>query len=96
MPADEALKNGVSLAIGATGTISVHSKAATGTLTVVRADGWRIDRLLQWLGAFLSVSANSDVAVAGLPPGTYTITVGDQQRTVSVAEGKSVETTFER
>ena len=96
VPADDAMKNGVSLAIGATGTIVVRSKATAGTVTVVRADGWRIDRLLQWLGAFLSVSAGSDVAVAGLPPGTYTITVGDQQRTVSVEEGGSVEAVFER
>lgn len=96
LPADEAMKKEISLAIGATGEIVVRSKAPTGTVMITRSDGWRIDRLLQWLGSFLSVSANSDVSVTGLPPGTYTIAVGDQQRSVSVAEGKSVETLFER
>ncbi len=92
MSADDAMKKGVSLAIGSTGTILVRSKAPSGSLTIARSDGWRIDRLMQWLGSFLSISANSDVAVTGLPLGTYTITVGDQQRTASVDEGKSVET----
>jgi hypothetical protein len=96
MPADEAMKKGISLAIGATGEIVVRSKAPTGTVMITRSDGWRIDRLLQWLGSFLSLSANSDVSVTGLPPGTYTIAVADQQRSVSVAEGKSVETLFEK
>jgi hypothetical protein len=96
MSSDDALKKGVSLAIGSTGTILVRSKAPSGALTIARSDGWRIDRLMQWLGSFLSISANADVAVTGLPLGTYTITVGDQQRTASVDEGKSVETVFEK
>jgi Carboxypeptidase regulatory-like domain len=95
MPADDAVKSGVSLATGATGTILVRSKAASGALTIASSDGWRVDRLLQWLGTFPSLSAGSDLTVSGVPPGTYTITVGGQQHTASVADGKTVETVFE-
>lgn len=96
VPTGDAVSKGISLASGATGTILVRSKAPVGALTIANQDGWRIDRLLQWLGTFLSVSANADVAVAGLPPGTYTIAVAGQQQTASVADGKTVETIFEK
>ena len=96
VPTADAVSKGISLASGATGTILVRSKAPAGALTIANQDGWRIDRLLQWLGTFLSISANADVAVAGLPPGTYTIAVAGQQQTASVADGKTVETIFEK
>ncbi len=58
-------------------------------------NGWRIDRLFQWVGAFLRLASGSDVTVTGLPPGSYTINVSNQQRAASVEKDKSIEVTFD-
>lgn len=92
---NDAAKAPVDLSVGVAGSLVLHSKVQTSPVTITRADGWRVDRLLQWIGAFPRVSPESDLAIGGLPPGTYVVALGSQSRTASVEENKSVEMTFD-
>lgn len=95
-PLDVARKNGITLTFGATGSVVVHNQATSGAVTITRSDGWRIDRLLQWLGTFVTLNEGSDLAITGLPIGNYTLVLGEQQRSVSVAERQTAQATFEK
>jgi hypothetical protein len=94
-PETDAAKAPVDLSVGVTGSVVLHNKSQTSPVTITRADGWRVDRLLQWIGAFPRVSPESDLAIGGLPPGAYVVALGSQSRTASVEENKSVEMTFD-
>ena len=92
---NEATKAPVELKPGEAGNVVVRTKGASGPVSVTSMSGWRVDRLLQWVGAFLRLATGNDVAVTGLPPGTYTIGVSTQQRTAAVERDKSVEVQFD-
>jgi len=91
----EATKVPIELKPGEAGNVVVRTKGASGPVTVTSMNGWRIDLLFQWVGAFLRLASGSDVSVAGLPPGSYTIGVSNQQRTASVERDKTLEVTFD-
>ena len=93
---EDATKAAVTLAHSETaGNVVLHTKGPTGAVIVTSVSGWRIDRLLQWLGSFLELTPENDIAIAGLPPGTYGVSVGNRQRTLSVEKGKTAEVAFE-
>ncbi|MDP9360003.1 MAG: carboxypeptidase-like regulatory domain-containing protein [Acidobacteriota bacterium] len=92
---DEATKGEINLKFGAAGSVVLRSKRAAGLVMVTSANGWRVDRLFQWLGAFLLLQSDGDVAMSGLPPGTYTFGASNQQRIVSVQANKTTEVVFD-
>lgn len=79
---------------GVTGNLIVHGKTG-GALTVTSAGGWRIDQLMKWVGAFLDLRPDSDVALNGLPLGEYVITVSTSRRTVTVQAAKTATLDFD-
>jgi hypothetical protein len=94
-PEHDAVQTPLELTAGEVGSLVVHSKAQTSLVTITRSDGWRVDRLLQWIGAFPRVSPENDLAIGGLPPGAYAVTMSTQSRTASIEENKSVDLTFD-
>lgn len=85
---EEAVARALPLRIGKAGTALIESKNKNGPLIVTSSSGWRVDRLMQWLGTFLQLRAGSTAAIGGLPPGTYTFTVGGRERTTSIVAGE--------
>jgi hypothetical protein len=94
IPIGDAVAHDAQLSVGPCGNIVVRSKSRADNVAITRADGWRVDRLLQWLGTFPRVSAGAELVVNALPVGSYTVVLGQEQRTVSVEEGKSVDVSF--
>jgi hypothetical protein len=60
----------------------------------IAGSGWRVDRLLQWLGAFPNVAPETPLTLQ-LPAGTYEITFGNQTRMVSVERDRAREAAFD-
>ena len=85
----------ITLKLATSGNIVVRTKSASGPVAITSMDGWRIDRLFQWLGTFLNVGTHSEVIVAGLPEGTYVLTLGNQSRTVSIERERAAEANFD-
>ena len=92
-PFDKAVSDGLALEPGPTGTLQIRSKERSGDVTITGA-GWRVDRLLQWLGAFPKVAPEMPLALR-LPVGTYEVTLGNQTRVVSVDRDRAREATFD-
>jgi hypothetical protein len=90
---DAALGNGLALEPRATGTLHVRSKERSGSVSIAGA-GWRVDRLLQWLGAFPTVAPDAPLTLQ-LPPGTYEVTLGNQTRVVAVERDRAREAAFD-
>jgi hypothetical protein len=86
---ESATSQPIALHAGATGNVVVRSKTATGPLTITSDHGWRIDRLMQWIGAFIDLRPGSSVAINGLPAGEYVFAAAAQRRTVIVQAGKT-------
>jgi hypothetical protein len=94
MPLGDAVAHDTQLSVGANGSIVVRSKSRSEAVSITRTDGWRVDRLLQWLGTFPRVSAGADFVVSALPVGSYVVALGQEQRTVSVEARKSIDVSF--
>ncbi|HEX6084493.1 MAG TPA: carboxypeptidase-like regulatory domain-containing protein, partial [Thermoanaerobaculia bacterium] len=92
-PFETALSDGLALRPGASGTLHIRSKERSGSVTVA-GSGWRIDRLLQWLGAFPSITPEAPLTLQ-LPAGTYEVTLGNQTRVVTVDRDRTREATFD-
>lgn len=92
-PFGVAVENGLALEPGATGTLHIRSKERSGSVTI-GAHGWRIDRLLQWLGAFPSVAPEAPLTLQ-VPAGTYEIALGNQTRVVAVERDRAREAAFD-
>ncbi|HYC92920.1 MAG TPA: carboxypeptidase-like regulatory domain-containing protein [Thermoanaerobaculia bacterium] len=93
-PFDAAVSDGLTLQPGPTGTLHVRTKERSGSVTIASGSGWRVDRLLQWLGAFPSVTPEVPLTLQ-LPAGTYEVTFGNQTRVVSVERDRAREATFD-
>jgi hypothetical protein len=91
---ESAAERPIALRGGAAGNVVVHGKAG-GALTVTSGQGWRIDQLMKWVGAFLDLQPDSDVAVNGLPAGDYVIATPAQRRTVTVQPAKTARLDLE-
>lgn len=92
-PFDVARSDGLALEPGAAGTLHVRSKEGSGSVTIAGA-GWRIERLLQWLGAFPTVTPETPLTLQ-LPAGTYEVTLGNQTRVVTVERDRAREAAFD-
>jgi hypothetical protein len=94
-PWKNATRDALTLNIAPAGGIVLRTKGPTGPVVISSANGWRVDRLLQWFGAFLNLTPGTEVTVSGLPPGTYTFAVASQRRTVSVEREKILGIVFD-
>lgn len=74
------------------GTLLMQSEGVRGNVVVTTQDGWRVDRLLQWLGAFLQLAPDAPAIVPGLPAGTYDVAVGALRKNVAVRANETTET----
>lgn len=88
-------ERGVALEPGETGGLLVDSRDPEGPLAIQSADGWRVDRLLQWIGSFIHVRRDAPALIAGLPPGSYELSVAGQRVTAVVTRGETRELRFD-
>jgi hypothetical protein len=92
-PFDAAVSNGLALEPGATGTLHIRSKERSGSVAIA-GRAWRIDRLLQWLGAFPAVTPENPLTLQ-LPVGTYEVMFGNQTRVITVERDRAREAAFD-
>jgi hypothetical protein len=86
------VKDTIVLDVRPTGTIVLQSDGARGNVGVTTQDGWRVDRLLQWIGAFVQLAPDAPSLIAGLPAGTYDVVVGNERKSVIVRANETTET----
>lgn len=72
-----------------TGGVRILTEELHGPVVITNDAGWRIDRLLQWLGVFSRVSPDSPADITGLPIGTYRVFVGSSNATATIEENKT-------
>ena len=87
VPADVAATEGYRLSIGDVGELRVSSASATGDLEVVGPGGWALTVPLRQMGQDLRVSPDQETVLAGLPPGTYQLSVGTVIRSATIEVG---------
>jgi hypothetical protein len=91
----EQARQGITLQLGETGNLVVRSAKGGGTVRVVTHSGWDLSWMLRLLGGSTEVTPEQPLRIAGLPAGTYTVTVGPSATTVSVAAGSLGEGTLQ-
>ena len=90
---DKARSEGVVISVPASGRMEVTSKQR-GLLQINGPDGWNVSLLFSRLGN-LPRSGPEATVIAGLPPGTYALSLGDAQTTARVESGKTIPVKFE-
>ena len=65
----------------------MSSASATGDLEVVGPGGWALTVPLRQMGQDLRVSPDQETVLAGLPPGTYQLSVGTVIRSATIDVG---------
>ena len=84
---------GVVITVPTSGRMEVTSKQR-GLLQISGPDGWNVSLLFSRLGN-LPRSGPEATVIAGLPPGTYALSLGDAQTTARVESGKTIPVKFE-
>lgn len=90
---DTARSEGVVISVPASGRMEVTSKQR-GLLQITGLDGWNVSLLFSRLGN-LPRSGPEATVIAGLPPGTYALSLGDAQTTARVESGKTIPVKFD-
>ncbi|MHB8997975.1 MAG: carboxypeptidase-like regulatory domain-containing protein [Thermoanaerobaculia bacterium] len=91
----ETAAKGVSLEFRATGALMLFSDGPSGAVTIATQDGWRVDRLLQWLGTFVQLAPSMPISLFGLPVGSYEIGVDGKRITEAVRRDETRTVRFE-
>lgn len=81
---DTARNEGLTLLLGASGSLVIDGAASGGDVQLTSGDGWRFDRLLRWLGTFVRVAPDAPATIHGLPPGSYIVEIGARREAVVV------------
>jgi hypothetical protein len=89
-PFDRA-QDGLALSPGATGSLAVASREATGSLQIAAPGGWNLTALLGILGIPPLLGQAPRLEITGLPVGAYVLTAGGKTRSADVQEGQRVE-----
>lgn len=81
----------LSLVLPEPGTLQVFSGEAEGRPAVTGPGGWDVTALLSWHGTPPNLITSSILVLPGLPPGTYSIALGDNTATAQVDAGETTE-----
>jgi hypothetical protein len=92
-PWQDKTRSEVMITVPASGRMEVISKQR-GLLQINGPDGWNVSLLFSRLGN-LPRSGPEATVIAGLPPGTYALSLGDAQTTARVESGKTIPVKFE-
>lgn len=90
----EQAREGMTLAVGPTGSMGVEAGTAAGLVEIAGPGGWNMTLLLSTLGARPLLDPGAVLEVGGLPPGTYELKAGERVATATVREGQRAEVGF--
>lgn len=94
--AGEAVERGLRLAPANHGQLLLRTSHAAGAPQILAPQGWDLTRLLTWLGLRPWVGPDQPLALAGLPGGTYTVSLAQAATSIFVETAESSEAWLDR
>ncbi|HYC89266.1 MAG TPA: carboxypeptidase-like regulatory domain-containing protein [Thermoanaerobaculia bacterium] len=86
-------QSALALAIDRVGDLAISG--ASGSVEIVRADGWNVSQLLRRIGAPPQADRTTPLVLSGLAPGSYMVAVGSRTLHAEVSAGRSRVLDFE-
>jgi hypothetical protein len=87
-------RTGVTLQIGETGSLRISTEKQGGALNVEGPNGWNVSMLLRRIGTATTLSADRAMSLTGLPPGVYTLHLGQGSDQANVRARETTSITF--
>ena len=90
MPLDAVREEGLLVSLGETGELLISAEDSISP-TITSEGGWDVNSLMRWLGVPIEVDSAQPLLLHGLPPGTYSIALGDRLVTAAVQKRRQSE-----